>query len=49
MMCKSNSEIGLANADVIARVGAANAYIIVRRLDCEVKRPNRFKKTLLER
>jgi len=28
---------------------AATAYIIVRRRDCELKRPNMFKKTLLER
>ena len=41
-MCKSNDDIGLAGADVAAEVGAANAYIIVRRLDCELKRPNMF-------
>ena len=35
------------NVDVLA--GAANAYIIVRKLDCELKRPNMFKKTLLEK
>ena len=48
-MCKSNYDIRLAGVDVDARVGVANAYIIVRRLDCELNRPNTFKKTLLER
>ena len=49
MLCKSNYGIGWVGADVGAEVGAVNAYIIVRRRDCEVKRPNMFKKTLLER
>ena len=49
MTCKSNYDIVLAGANVGAEAGAANAYIIVRRLDCELKRPNMFKKTLVER
>ena len=49
MMCKSNYGIGLAGVDVAAGVGAAKANINVRRLACELKRPNMFKKTLLER
>ena len=48
MLCKANYGIGLVDADVGAEVAAANAYIIVRRRDCELKRPNMFKKTLLE-
>jgi hypothetical protein len=32
MMCKSNDDIGLAGVDVVAEAGAANAYVIVRRL-----------------
>ena len=49
MMCKANYYIGLVDGDVGAELVAANAYIIVRRRDCELKRPNMFKKTLLER
>ena len=49
MMCKSSYDIRLAATDVDARDGAANAYIIVRKLDCELKLPNMFQNTLLER
>ena len=49
MMCKSNYDIRLAVADDGARVGAANAWIIVRKRDCKLKWPNMFNKTLLER
>ena len=48
MMCKSNYDIVLADANVGADVGAACASIIVRRLDCELKRPNMFKKPCLK-
>ena len=48
MMRKSNYDIELAGADVDVEAGAANANINVRRLACELKWPNMFKKTLLE-
>ena len=47
-MCKSNYDIRVAAADFAARAGAANAYIIIRQLDCKLKRPNMFKKPCLK-
>ena len=49
MMCKSNYDIRSAGVDDAAKDGAGNAYIIIRKLDCKLKWPNMFKKTLLER
>ena len=49
MMCKSNYNVRLAGADDVAKVGAGNAYIILCKLDCKLKCPNMFEKTLLER
>ena len=49
MLCKANYGLVSAGAAVGAEIDATNAYIIVRRRDCELKRPNMFKKTLLER
>ena len=48
-MCRSNYDIALAAVGVGACVGAGFACIVVRWLDCELKRPTMFKKTLIEK
>ena len=47
-MCKSNYDIVLAGANVGACAGAGFACIVVRWLDCELKRPTMFKKSCLK-
>ena len=47
-MCKSNYDIVLAGANVGACAGAGFACIVVRWLDCELKRPTMFKKPCLK-
>ena len=53
MMCLSNYDLGLAGVDDDARAdvraGAGKAYISIRKLNCKLKWPSMFKKTLLQR
>ena len=49
MMSTSNYDNRLAGVAAAAKAGVGNAYIIICKLDCKLKWPNMFKKTLLER
>ena len=49
MMCLSNYDLGLVGADDGARAAGGKAYRSIRKLDCKLKWPSMFKKTLLQR